>query len=126
MKKHIQLSVVKRLILSLNLLCFVFGAHAATITFALTNSLGQPDTNVIRGFPLVAYPNADGSWTTAGLPFRITPTNGIASINLAAGNYLLTNSTLVSPSYVNPSGFGTQQGVIIAVPAANGTYPFGL
>jgi len=126
MKNHIQLSVVKRLILSLTLLCFVFQAHAATITFALTNSLGQPDTNVIRGFPLVAYPNADGSWTTAGLPFRITPTNGIASINLAAGNYLLTNSTLVSPSYVNPSGFGTQQGVIIAVPAANGTYPFGL
>lgn len=43
-----------------------------------------------------------------------------------AGNYLLTNATLVSSAYVGAGNFGTSQGVVIAVPAANGTYPFGL
>ena len=118
----------KTFILTLIILLSIFTLRAATVTFTLTNSLGQPDTNAIKVFPISAYINADGSVQTTGLPFLIKPnTNGFASTNLLAGNYLATNYFLCS-QYGIPAtsqSFGTTKGIIFAVPASAGTYTFG-
>src|SRR5579872_501846 len=109
------------------ILCFVLFAlcltgRAATVTFTMTNSIGQPDTNAILLQPLASYANSDGSWNTAGTPFFIYPnTNGFISVTLNYGNWLATNSFICS-QYVGPGNFGTSQGVIFAVPNSAGTF----
>lgn len=106
------------------MLAVLFG-RAATVTFTMTNSVGNPDTNSILIQPIASSINADGSVQTAGLPFRIYPnTGGIVSTNLQGGNYLATNAFICS-QYVGPGNFGTSQGIIFAVPNSSGTYPFG-
>lgn len=113
------------IILLLMLACL--SSNSATVTFTLTNSVtGNPDTNRIKIFPIASYINADGTVQTTGLPFTIQPnSSGFVATNLLAGNYLATNGFIVS-QYNGPGNFGTSQGVIFAVPATGGTYPFGL
>lgn len=106
------------------LLCLT--VRSATVTFTLTNSLGVPDTNGIKIFPIAPYINADGSVQTTGRPFVINPnSSGFVSTNLAQGNYLATNQFIVN-NYFGPGNFGTSQGIIFAVPNNSSTYPFGL
>lgn len=100
-------------------------ARSATVTFTFTNSYGVPDTNAFKLFPIAPYINADGSVQTTGLPQLISPnTNGFASVNLLAGNYLATNRFLVQ-NYNVVGSWGTSQGVLFAVPNSAGTFPFG-
>jgi hypothetical protein len=99
------------------------------LTLALTNSLGQPDTNVIRivqtdtNTPALA----NGQPVTIGLPSRLTPdTNGIVTVFRLLGNYTFYGPTLgagviyrfpdsSSNATAYPlSGFNTFQTVVIA------------
>jgi len=71
-------------------------AHGAWVSFQFYRSDGTADTNVIRVIP-TANPvaNADGSFTTGGLAYRITPnTNGYALAQLAQNTYIVTNAAL--------------------------------
>ena len=115
-------------IIFLFLFLTVLACKSATVTFTLTNSLGVPDTNWIKVFPVSSYVNADGSVQTTGLPFIIKPdTNGFVSVNLGYGNYLATNQFLVS-HYGLPGtsqSFGTTKGILFSVPNSAGTYAFG-
>lgn len=104
---------------------FAVAARGATVTFTMTNSLGQPDTNRIRLQPLASYANADGSWQTTSPPFWIYPnTNGIVSTNLGYGNWIATNGFICS-QFVGPGQVGTSQGIIFAVPNSSGSFTFG-
>ena len=106
---------MKKIIFLFQILALV--TKSATVTFTMTNSIGQPDTNAILLQPLQAYANADGSWNTAGLPFKIFPnTNGYVATNLAYGNWLATNATLCGSLYSGPGLTSTSQGIIIAIP----------
>lgn len=65
--------------------------HASLVTFIRTNSVGQPDTN---SFKVVAVSQiyANGTFTTVGVPQRITPgTDGRSTNYFAANNYYATN-----------------------------------
>ena len=111
-------------ILTFALALIAMSLQSATITFTLTNSVGQPDTNRIKLQPLQSYANADGSYQTAGFPFWIQPdTNGYVQTNLSQGNWIATNSFICS-QYRGAGSVGTSQGVIFAVPFGSGTYSF--
>lgn len=77
-------------------------AHAAFVSFTFTNSVGQPDTNAFKVIPVSGpVANADGSFTTIGLPIRITPAaNGKATNQLAQNNYQVTNAFLGQGYYI--------------------------
>lgn len=66
------------------------------VTFSFTNSVGQPDTNAFKLIPVSGpVANADGSFTTIGLPIKITPHSDGRSTNyLTANNYIATNQFL--------------------------------
>ncbi len=116
---------MKHKYLSALLLMVAICAQAASITFTMTNNLGQPDTNRIKVFPIASYINSDGSVQTTGLPFWLQPnTSGQVATNLNQGNYLATNSFICS-QYVGPGQAGTGQGIIFAVPAGSGSYSLG-
>ena len=74
-----------------------FGA-GSYVTFSFTNSVGQPDTNAFRVIPISGpVANADGSFTTIGLPIKVSPdSNGYAIKYLAQNNWLATNQFLGS------------------------------
>lgn len=100
-------------------------ADAATVTFTMTNSLGQADTNSIKIIPIAAYINADGSVQPRGVPFLIYPnSSGFVATNLPYGNYQATNKFLVA-NYATPGGYGSWAGIIFAVPQSAGTYSLG-
>ncbi len=116
---------LKNIILQLVILpVAILYARAATVNFELTNSLGQPDNTPILLQPIASYINADGSIQTTGLPFWIYPTNGVISTNLMMGNWLATNSTIVS-QYTGPGQPATSQGLIFGVPSGSGSYSIG-
>lgn len=71
-------------------------AQAAQVSFSFTNSAGNPDTNWFRVIPVSGpVANADGSFTTIGLPIRITPAaDGRATNSLGENNYIATNAFL--------------------------------
>ena len=105
------------IILLLLALFFALCARSAVVTFAVTNSYGQADTNTIKLFPCATYVNADGSIQVTGLPKSLPVTNGLSAISLLAGNYLATNGAIVS-TYTGPGNVGNSQGIIFAVPAS--------
>lgn len=61
-----------------------------------TNSItSQPDTNVLKVYAIGNTANADGSYSTIGLPQRFTPgPDGAYTNNFMQGNYMVTNSSL--------------------------------
>lgn len=114
------------------LLCVFFAAAffpvraaAANVTFAVTNSLGQPDTNNIKLVQVLPQVRADGSYVTTGYPFWISPTN-------PPGTYTVTNMTAGvwlawSPTMTNqfaPGLPGGPNGVMFLVDNSTNTYPF--
>src|SRR6185312_13923521 len=75
-----------------------------------TNSVtAEADTNVVRIIPISGpVANADGSFTTIGVPLRVTPTaDGSITNTLAQNNYLATNAYL-------------GQGIVFRVPLDSG------
>lgn len=67
---------------------------AAMISFQMTNSIGLPDTNLIKVFSCGPV-QANGSVYTTGVGYRVQPnTNGYAQIFLEQNNYLATNAFL--------------------------------
>jgi len=122
-----RMFMAKKLFLIIAMLLFAAAdMFPATINFYMTNSLGYADTNWIKIIPIAPYINSDGSVQTTGLPFRLYPnTNGFASTNLSAGNYLATNQFIVN-TFAIPGSFGTSQGIVFTVPSSAGTYSFGL
>ncbi len=104
---------------------FSLCASGATVSFYMTNSIGQPDTNSIKLFATSAYVRADGTIQTIGLPIVLYPnTNGYVATNLMAGNWLATNRFIVS-NFAIPGGVGSSQGILFAVPNSTNTYTFG-
>jgi len=77
-------------------------SRAAYVSFGFTNSVGEPDTNPFKAIPVSGpIANADGSFTTIGLPIRITPAaDGFATNWLANNNYLITNAFLGQGYYI--------------------------
>jgi hypothetical protein len=88
--------------LCLAALLFVHSARAALVSFGFTNSVGQADTNYFKVIPVSGpVAQADGSFTTIGLPIRITPAaDGRATNQLAQNNWLVTNAFLGSGYYI--------------------------
>lgn len=88
-------------------------AHAAVMYGIFTNSVGQPDTNVVRIIPVSGpVANADGSFTSIGLPIRVTPAaDGHWTNVLAENNYVVTNQYL-------------GQGIAFRAPLDNGNTPY--
>jgi len=93
-------------LLGFSALALSIQARAASVIFSFTNSVGQPDTNAFRVIPISGpVANADGSFTTIGLPIRVTPAaNGRATNFLAQNNYLATNQFLVVTWGVSDNG----------------------
>jgi len=86
-------------------------ANAAQVRIGpFTNSVtAEADTNVVRIIPISGpVANADGSFTTIGVPLRVTPTaDGSITNTLAQNNYLATNAYL-------------GQGIVFRVPLDSG------
>lgn len=97
--------------------------RADTVTFTMTNSVGNPDTNGIKLTPLSSYQSANGTYQTRGLPFWIYPnTNGIVVTNLGSGFWMASNAVMVST--LTPFNHGTWQGYIFNVIGSGGSYQF--
>jgi hypothetical protein len=95
----------------LALVCIEVGAAPTNlVTITCTNVINQPDTNVIKVFPINTPINADGTYFVTGTPFRVIPdTNGVGTItNLQPGAYAATNPGLGS--------------VVFAIPNLSGSY----
>ena len=107
------------------LLLLIKQVESAVVTFAVTNYLGNADTNTIKIYPCAAYVNSDGSIQATGLPTLLPVTNGVSAIYLAPGNYLATNGAIIS-TYTGPGNVGNSQGILFAVPASGGTYSVGV
>ena len=101
-------------------------SYGAYVEFTMTNSIGQPDTNYIKLYQVNSTANADGSYTSVGVPKNIYPnTNGYVKTNLAAGTWLATNSFIASPYFYLPGASqGTAKGVVFNVDNSTNTYPF--
>ena len=97
-------------LIALLFLTFTLTSRAAYVSFVFTNSTGQPDTNAFKVTPVSGpIANADGSFTSIGLPIRITPeSNGRATNYLAQNNYVASNSFL-------------GQGIVFRVPVDTST-----
>lgn len=108
------------------LVAMAFSCPAATVTFTMTNSFGQADTNFILVTPVNPHANADGSYVTAGIPFRLRPnSSGYVATNLPTGTYLATNRFIVSTFAAVGSGSGgTDQGILFNVDNTTNSYPF--
>lgn len=75
-------------------------APAAFVYFQFTTATGAANTNWFKITQCSATANADGTYTTLGIPIRITPnSSGYAVTNLQQNNYLVTNA-LGGPQYV--------------------------
>jgi hypothetical protein len=84
---------MKKLIPILLLISVCIG-RAAVISFTMTNSIGLPDTNLIKVFSCGPV-QANGSAYTTGIGYRVQPNaNGYAQIWLEQNNYLATNAYL--------------------------------
>jgi len=67
----------------------MFGAN---VSFTCTTATGAANTNPLKITQVNPVANADGTYTTIGVPIRLVPnTNGYAITNLAQGNYSVTN-----------------------------------
>lgn len=102
-------------ILAAWVLCLAAGhLSAAPVWFAVTNSSGV-DTNYIRIQPLIPFGNANGSYTSLGVPFRIYPNaNGYVITNLPPGTYSASNQFIVQ-NYFGLGQPGTPSGIIFNV-----------
>jgi hypothetical protein len=71
---------------------FWFEAQAAMVTFTIENSIGQPDTNIFRIFPISTPIDVSGTYFITGKPIQMQPdTNGYCETNLLIGSYIITN-----------------------------------
>jgi hypothetical protein len=102
------------------LLLFVSAGPAATITFNVTNSVGQPDTTPFQILPLSTPLVVSNSYFVTGLAIQLTPdTNGYCQTNLMIGEYAVTNRF-----FVNQFSGQSSRGVIFVVTNSVGTYNF--
>lgn len=83
------------------LFCFAFLAFscgsspAATVRFAWTNSVGNPDTNWFIVYPVGDVAQADGSFITKGPVTRLTPNaSGLVTNTFEVGTYVASNRFL--------------------------------
>jgi hypothetical protein len=95
-------------------------ASGATITFTVTNSIGQPDQHPFQVLPLSTPLVFSNSYFITGLPIQLQPdTNGFCQTNLLVGQYAVTNQF-----FVNQFAGGSSRGVIFTVTNNSGTYSF--
>lgn len=106
------------------IVALAFCSNAAPVTFTMTNSIGQADTNAIRLTQVNPHANADGSFQSVGVPFRITPNaSGFVQTNLPSGTWLASNAFIVS-TFSQPGAGGSLQGVLFNVDNTQNTNPF--
>jgi hypothetical protein len=96
-------------------------APAALVSFVITNQMtGLPDTNSILIQGLNPNANADGSYNSIGLPFRVFPP---CATNLYHGIYIASNKFIVQ-NMAGPGMPGSQGGIIFAVDNTTNAYSF--
>jgi len=106
------------------LFALAFSAAASPVTFTMTNEFGAPNTNYIRLQKLQAEIQADGSFVTAGVPFRIYPNaSGFVQTNLPSGSWWASNQFIVS-QFGMPGGGGSSAGFFFIVDNSGETNPF--
>lgn len=111
MNLHSTASAISGALLSCALFALALSAPAAQVVIGpFTNSVtGLADTNVVRVIPVSGpVANADGSFSTIGIPLRLTPTaDGSVTNALLQNNYLATNAFLGKGIYFRvPNDFG--------------------
>lgn len=82
-------------------------SQAAIVSFTLTNSVGQPDTNAFLVIPVSTPINASGGYVQTGIPVRMVPnSSGYSQTNLLVGNYIATNAYIKTVLFRAPDDFG--------------------
>lgn len=82
-------------------------SQAAIVSFTLTNSVGQPDTNTFLVIPVSTPINASGGYVQTGIPVRMVPnSSGYSQTNLLVGNYIATNAYIKTVLFRAPDDFG--------------------
>ena len=111
-------------------------AHAANVTFTMTNAVtGLPDTNAIKIFAVRPFIGANGSYNTVGTPIVINPnTNGFYQITNMLPGMFIANNAFISGGWINgsyqagnfigPGEVGGPSGVMFWVDTTTNTYPF--